>query len=180
MAVEATKQELEERQREKRRRAGLADASTSTLRSLGAAIENANHQSADDEHARNRSTAQPIDVPTSPAGANSTLTPGANSAIIASLSPSESRSAPPDGTPNRRPETIRQGLTYLSADFEMLQDIVYALERKYKIKNPLGAKLGPSHVAGALIHHLLPTWNSDPAAIVAIVEGFLREWATPD
>jgi hypothetical protein len=190
---ELSKDELARQQAEKRRRARVSSATASTMASLGVALANADQQGSPDPISASGGTggviaAEPFpDHPVSSLpGVENAVPPSGGSAHLA-VEPNQSitgvalpvpRSA--SSGPAARPKTLRQGMTYLSLDFEQLQDIVYALQRKHRIKNPLGAKLGPSHVAGALVHYLLPLWETDERKIVEIVEGFLSEWGSAE
>jgi hypothetical protein len=162
-----------ELQAQRRARGGASEVASSTAARLTAAQNQA------DSIAEEASSTHPGGTAVPPNGGSAVapnlVSGGARGSETGALDPVQIP-PPAPAAPKRRP-VLRQGTTFLLDDFEKLTDIVHALGRKHQVKNPLGAKLGPSHVAGALVHHLLPMWEENPEALAAIVRGFLNEWA---
>lgn len=207
MAGELTGEDLARRQQEKRRAAASgADASSSAMARLAAAKVNAGNVAALADAtadmrdatngastvASNGATAHPVGPDESsytappppvkpPATATEPSPPSAPTPTVV-VRPSAQSPVPFE---EKKPElverrTIRQGATFLADDFEQLQDIVHQIQRRYKLKNPLGAKLGASHLAGALVHHMLPMWETDRERFVQIFADFMKTWAGED
>ena len=109
--------------------------------------------------------------------------PPATSAAPAPHPPAKAVPVPattPVADPVPKKATTSLGTTYFTDDLEAVNEIVHALVSRHKLKHPLRAKIGHSVVVGAIVHSVLPTWQSDPDSIVAMVNTYFHELAPTD
>ena len=158
----------------------------------GAGTEPQNRGSADLEGNQPQTDSGPSSTPGATTGAQGGEPPATSAPPPLTRTETQSPVVPPAKTvpvpattpavtiPIPKKATTSLGTTYFTDDLEAVNEIVHALVSRHKLKHPLRAKIGHSVVVGAIVHSVLPTWESDPDSIVAMVNTYFHELAPTD